>query len=199
MRALLLVLACLCHARAETLVFLGDSITAGQGLSPDSAYPALIAARLRAEAPGWTVRNASVCGDTTAGGLRRVDWILRSRPTHVLVALGGNDGLRGIPPAETRRNLDTIVARLQAANVRVSLLGMRMPENMGSEYCRAFAAAYEDVAAQREIPLLPFLLEGVALVPALNQPDGIHPTSEGQRRIAEHVLAFLRPQFGGQP
>jgi acyl-CoA thioesterase-1 len=172
---------------------LGDSLTAGLGVAPDEAWPALVEARLRREGLPYRVVNAGVSGDTSAGALRRVDWTLRTRPEVVIVALGANDGLRGQPVEALRGNLVAIVERLRAAGARVLLAGMRMPPNYGAAYTRAFAGVYGEVARRTGVPLLPFLLEGVAGEPALNQADGIHPNAEGHRIMAERVWLHLAP------
>jgi acyl-CoA thioesterase-1 len=177
----------------RVIVVLGDSLTAGAGVTADEAYPALLQARLRRDGFAYRVVNAGVSGDTTAGGLRRVDWVLRARPAIVIVALGANDGLRGLPVAAMRDNLVAIVTRLRGAGTRVLLAGMRVPPNYGDAYTREFADTFARVARQTGVPLLPFLLEGVAGDPALNQPDGIHPTAAGQRVVAETVWRALRP------
>jgi acyl-CoA thioesterase-1 len=182
------------EARSDgVVVALGDSITAGLGVAADEAFPARLEARLRAEGYAYRVVNAGVSGDTTAGGLRRVDWALRSSPEVVIVALGANDGLRGQSPPAMRANLDEIVARLQAAGARVLLAGMRLPPNYGGEYTKEFEAVFPAVARGARITLMPFLLDGVAGVPRLNQADGIHPTAAGQQVIADHIWPYLRP------
>ncbi len=181
------------RATDRVVVALGDSLTAGLGVSAEEAYPALLDARLHREGFAYRVVNAGVSGDTSAGGLRRLDWVLRLHPEIVIVALGANDGLRGQPPAALRDNLMHIVERARAAGARVLLAGMRMPPNYGDEYAREFAAVYPAVARATGVPLAPFLLEGVAGNPRLNQPDGIHPTAEGQRVIAERLWPHLRP------
>ena len=175
------------------VVVLGDSLTAGLGVAADEAFPTRLEARLRSEGYAYRVVNAGVSGDTTAGGLRRVDWVLRAGPEVVIVALGANDGLRGQSPEATRANLGEIVARLQAAGVRVLLAGMRLPPNYGSEYTREFDAVFPAVARRAKVTLMPFLLDGVAGVPRLNQADGIHPTAAGQQVIADHLWPYLRP------
>jgi acyl-CoA thioesterase-1 len=177
----------------HVIVALGDSLTAGLGVGADEAYPALLEARLRRDGFDYRVVNAGVSGDTSAGGLRRLDWALRLRPDVVIVALGANDGLRGQPPDALRANLTRIVERARGAGARVLLAGMRVPPNYGDDYARAFAAVYPSVARATGVPLAPFLLDGVAGDPHLNQPDGIHPTAEGQRVIAEHLWPHLRP------
>jgi acyl-CoA thioesterase I len=180
-------------ASEPIVVALGDSLTAGFGLPPEDAWPALIDARLRREGYPYRVVNAGVSGDTSAGGLRRVDWVLRTHPEIAVVALGANDGLRGQDPGETRANLAGIVERLQRAGVRVLLAGMRLPPNYGPERAAAFAAVFTDVARRARVPLMPFLLDGVAADPALNLVDGLHPNAAGHRVIAERVWPYLRP------
>jgi acyl-CoA thioesterase-1 len=175
------------------IVALGDSLTAGYQVAQQEAWPALLEQRLRAEGFSYRVVNAGVSGDTTAGGLRRVDWVLRSRPEIVIVALGANDGLRGQDTRNMEENLQQIVDRVQAAGVRVLLAGMRMPPNYGATYTRDFAAVFPAVAKRTGARLMPFLLDGVAANAALNQTDGIHPTPAGYRVIADRIWPFLAP------
>jgi len=183
-------------AAARVIVALGDSLTAGLGVAPDEAWPARLEAALRRDGFAYRVVNAGVSGDTTAGALRRVDWVLRAEPELAVVAVGANDGLRGLGVDAMRANLTAIVDRLKARGVRVLLAGMRMPPNYGQTYTRDFAAAFADVARAASVAFVPFLLDGVAAVPALNQADGIHPNAEGHRIIAErirpHVERLLR-------
>jgi len=178
---------------ARRVVFLGDSLTAGLGLAADEAYPALIERRLRERGQGWTVVNAGVSGDTSAGGVRRLDWAMEGGAAVVVVALGGNDGLRGLPVEELARNLEAIVSRAKAAGAAVILAGMEAPPNTGPDYTRRFRAVYAEVAARQQVTLLPFLLDGVAGEAALNQADGIHPNPEGARRVADLVWRTLEP------
>ena len=183
-------------ARSEappTVVFLGDSLTAGLGLGEEEAFPALVGQALAARGLPIRAVNAGVSGDTTAGGLARLDWLLSQRPALLFVALGANDGLRGQPLESIESTLGEIVRRARGAGARVVLAGMKMPPNYGPEYTRGFEGLYAKLARELEVPLLPFLLEGVAAVPELNQNDGIHPTAEGQRRIAELVTRELEP------
>jgi len=182
-----------------TLVFLGDSLTAGLGLSQEQAFPALIAARLRAAGHPWKVVNAGVSGDTTAGGVARLDWIYQHKVDVMFLCLGANDGLRGIPVAETERNLRAILDRAQREGTRVVLAGIQLPENYGSTYRAAFAQVFPRLAKAYRVPLLPFLLEGVAMDPRLNQPDGIHPTAEGARIVADHVWPVLEQALRTSP
>jgi acyl-CoA thioesterase-1 len=177
----------------RTIVALGDSLTAGYGVAPDEAWPALIQARLRREGFPHSVVNAGVSGDTTAGGLRRVEWVLRARPEVAIIALGANDGLRGQSVRAMRQNLDRIVERLRAAGARVLLAGMRLPPNYGADFTRDFAAVYPEIARRAGIAFMPFLLDGVAADPRLNQGDGIHPNAAGHRVIAERLWPHLRP------
>ena len=193
------------RARADgraVIAVLGDSLTAGLGVAPDEAFPARLQARLWREGYDHRVVNAGVSGDTTAGGLRRVDWVLRAGPAIVVVALGANDGLRGQRPAAMRANLEAIVERLTAAGARVLLAGMRMPPNYGEEYTRQFAAVYPGVAGRTRVALMPFLLDGVAADPRYLQPDGIHPNAAGHRIIADrvwpHLVPLLRARAAGE-
>ena len=193
----LVLLATAAPAAAErVLVVLGDSLTAGLGVAADEAYPARLQERLRREGHDYRVINAGVSGDTTAGGLRRVDWVLRTKPAIVIVALGANDGLRGQPVAAMRDNLTRIVERLQAAGARVLVAGMRVPPNYGDAYAREFAAVFPAVARRTGVPLAPFLLDGVAAVAALNQADGIHPNAQGHAVMADRLWPYLLPLLG---
>jgi len=192
---LVLLLAASARADEAVIVALGDSLTAGLGVAADEAYPARLQERLARDGFRYRVVNAGVSGDTTAGALRRLDWVLRARPALVVVALGANDGLRGQPVAAMRDNLVAIVTRLRAAGARVLLVGMRLPPNYGADYTREFSQAFAEVARRTSVPLLPFLLDGVAGRPGLNLPDGIHPNAEGQRIVAETVWRSLRPML----
>ena len=175
----------------RVVVALGDSLTAGFGVAAEEAWPALVDARLRREGYPYRVVNAGVSGDTTAGGLRRVDWVLRSRPEVAVVALGANDGLRGLGTEPMAANLLAIVDRLRAGGVRVLIAGMEVPPNYGAAYARAFRGVFPDVARRTGAALLPFLLDGVAADPRLNQADGIHPNAAGHRAIAERIWPHL--------
>ena len=182
---------------ARTVVFLGDSLTAGYGL-PDpasEAYPALIAARLRAAGSTWKVVNAGISGDTTAGGLRRIDWTLRAPVDVLVVALGANDGLRGVDPAVTAANLRGIIERARARHpaVRILLAGMQLPPELGAAHTAAFARVFPDVAAATGAALVPFLLAGVGGDPTLNLGDRIHPNAAGHAVMAATVWPHLEP------
>jgi len=176
------------------IVILGDSITAGFGLDdPNQAYPAILQQKIDAAGLPYTVANAGLSGDTTAGGLRRVDWALGEGAEVLIIALGGNDGLRGLSPNQTEENLLGIIkkARAKSPGITVIIAGMQMPENMGREFVDKFSAVFPRVAQEAGVTLLPFLLEGVGGVPELNQADMIHPTPEGQKKVAENVWKVL--------
>jgi len=179
----------------KSLVFLGDSLTAGLGVQPTEAFPALIAEKIRAAGLPFDVQNAGQSGDTSAGGLRRIDWILQ-RPIDVLVIeLGGNDGLRGLPVASLKENLQKIIDKAKAKNpkVKIVIAGMQIPPNLGAKYAADFTAAFSEVAKNNDATLIPFLLEGVGGHRDLNQQDMIHPTAAGHRVVAEVVWRVIEP------
>lgn len=184
-------------AKERTIVFFGDSLTAGYGLQNpgDDAYPALIQKFIDAERLPWRVVNAGLSGETSSGGLRRIDWILRQPIDVFVLALGANDGLRGIDPALTRSNLQQIVERVRARypEARLVVAGMQMPPAYGAEYTREFQAMFPAVAEKNEAALIPFLLEGVGGVPRLNLGDRIHPNEAGHEVLAKNVWSVLRP------
>jgi acyl-CoA thioesterase-1 len=175
------------------IVAFGDSLTAGYGLSSDESYPALLQERLIEANYHYKVINAGVSGDTTAGGLRRLDWVLKSRPTIVILELGGNDGLRGHPLDDTYANLEKIIQRLKAEGVAILLAGMKIPPNYGEAYTSEFSMMYEKLAKKYDVTLMPFFLEDVAARPTLTQADGIHPTAEGYQIIVANLLESLAP------
>lgn len=180
-------------------MFLGDSLTAGLGVDADEAFPAIVGDLLKAEDWPVEVVNAGVSGDTTAGGLRRVDWILRQKPDVVVVGLGGNDGLRGLKLEASEENLRSIIRKSQDAGATVLLLGMMIPPNYGPEYTTQFRDLYPRLARELDVSLVPFVLKGVGGEARFNQPDGIHPTAEGHRMIARNVLPHLRPLLPQSP
>lgn len=180
------------------VVFLGDSLTAGLGLAQSEAYPTLIQQKIEAAGLPYEVVNAGVSGDTSAGGLSRLDWALEGDVRVMVVALGGNDGLRGLPAPELKKNLATIIERAQAKHITVVLAGMEAPPNFGRDYITAFHNVYPELATQYDLPLIPFLLQDVAGIERLNQRDGIHPTAEGARIVADTVWSVLRPTLKGQ-
>ena len=175
------------------LVVLGDSLTAGLGLDVDEAYPARLERALRNDGYAVTVVNAGVSGDTTAAGLARAEWALAGDVRILVLALGGNDGLRGLPADQMKRNLSQILALAAARGIRVLLAGMEAPPNFGAAYTADFRMVFEDLAREHEVAFLPFLLDGVAADPALNQADGIHPNAAGASIVADHVRDALDP------
>lgn len=182
------------QAMAGTLLVVGDSISAAFGLETRQGWVSLLDDRLREQAPQWQVVNASRSGETSAGGRARLPELLeRHAPQLLLIELGGNDGLRGQPPAQLQANLEAMIAQGQAAGATVVLLGMQLPPNYGERYTRAFAQVYCELAARRAVPLVPFFLEGVGGVPALMQGDGIHPNAAAQPVLLENLWPTLAP------
>jgi acyl-CoA thioesterase-1 len=194
----LLTLTCLAtSANAATRILaLGDSLTAGYGLSAEDAFPVRLQAWLRDHGVAADVTNAGVSGDTSAGGLARLDWSLAQPADAVLVELGANDALRGVDPKETYKNLDEILSRLDQHHATVLLLGMMAPTNWGADYQQAFAAIYPALAERHHVLLYPFFLDGVALDPALNQPDGLHPNARGVEVIVDRVGPYVLRLLG---
>lgn len=184
----------LAASAAQTVLVFGDSLSAGFGIRADRSWPALLGKRLAAERPGWTVANASISGETTAGGRGRLPEALdRVRPSVLVLALGANDGLRGLPVARMRENLAAMIRTAHERRVRVLLVGMKLPPNYGPEYTAEFEAAFRAVTKKEKVPLLPFLLQPIALDPAAYQPDRLHPTAEAQPKILDHVWPVLKP------
>ena len=179
---------------AKTLLVMGDSLSAGYGMSAAQGWVGLLEQRLQRDVPGWRVVNGSISGETSAGGASRiVQAVVRERPEVVVIALGANDGLRGLPLAEARRNLARMIGASQHVGARVLLVGMRMPPNLGTDYTAGFEANYRLLADTFDVPLLPFLLEPVADDRANFQDDNLHPTAEAQPKILDHVWPALRP------
>ena len=197
--SLLILLLCLLtgmgqvHAQAAPtrIAILGDSLAAGYGVKPAEAIPARLQAALKQEGRNVEILNHGVSGDTSAGGLDRIDWMMADKPDIVMVELGGNDALRAIDPATTERNLDAIVAKLKGAKVTVWLVGMLAPRNLGPQYAQSFDGIYKRIADKHGLPLYPFILEGVAQDPALNQADGIHPNPKGVDVVVKNLLPFV--------
>ena len=181
----------------KTILFFGDSLSAGYGLEDPSiaAFPARIQKKITDAGLPWRVVNAGLSGETSAAGLRRVAWVLRQRVDIFVLELGGNDGLRGLPPEATRANLQAIINRVRAKYpaATVVVAGMVAPPNMGADFARAFGVIFPELAEKNRIPLIPFLLEGVASRPELNQADGIHPNGQGHAIVAETVWAAVKP------
>jgi acyl-CoA thioesterase-1 len=184
-------------AAEKSIVVFGDSVSAAYGLAQARGWVALLGQRLKRERPDYIVVNASISGETTAGGLARIDKVLQqNKPDIVVLELGGNDGLRGLPPAEMKKNLGAIIERSQKAGARVVVVGMRLPPNYGPDYTQAFEAAFGELAKRYKAALVPFLMEGFAQKPELFQPDQIHPTAAAQPLMEERVWKALRPLLG---
>ncbi|QNP54118.1 arylesterase [Hymenobacter qilianensis] len=177
------------------MLFFGNSLTAGLGVEPEEAFPALVGQKIDSAGLGYTVVNAGLSGETTAGGRSRVGWVLRQPVDVFVLELGGNDGLRGLPLTDTRRNLQAIIdtVRRISPQTQIVLAGMQIPPNLGADYATQFKQTYIDLARENKLVLIPFLLEGVGGVAKLNQPDGIHPTPAGHRLIARTVWDILQP------
>ncbi len=179
----------------KVVLFFGDSLTAGYGLSPEEAFPALVEKSLLKNGSNTKVVNAGLSGETTAGGLARVDWILRQPIDVFVLELGGNDGLRGLPIDQTRKNLQTIIDKVKSKypTCRIVLAGMMVPPNMGKDYSTSFQNLFKDIAKKNNAVLIPFLLEGVGGIEKLNQADGIHPNVEGHKIVAANLVRILTP------
>ncbi|HEV8243884.1 MAG TPA: arylesterase [Nitrospirales bacterium] len=182
-------------ARPEerVLVAFGDSLTAGLGVSPEETYPARLQEKLLLSGYRYRIINAGVSGDTSAGGLRRVEWVLKSKPDIVILELGANDGLRGLNLAQTRTNLEEIIQRFLAGGAKVVLAGMKLPPNYGADYTKAFQSMYADLAKRYDVQFIPFFLDGVAAKADYNQADGIHPTGSGYAVIVENIWPVIEP------
>jgi len=179
----------------KTVLFFGDSITAGFGIGEEEAFPALIQHKFDSLGLQWRSVNAGLSGETSAGGLRRIDWLLQQKIDILVLELGGNDGLRGVSPDQTKQNLIGIIEKTRATypDCIIILAGMQIPPNLGQTYATAFANVYAEVAETQDTYLIPFILEGVGGNPALNLPDGIHPTPRGHRIVAKTVWDYIEP------
>ena len=178
------------------ILILGDSLTEGYGVSAQQAFPSLLEKKLNDEFSSdknssYEIINAGISGSTSSGGVSRIEWLLKSKPDFLILALGGNDGLRGVPVEETKNNLEKIILAAKSKDIPTLLAGMKMPPNYGIEYTREFSKQFEDLANQENVPLIPFLLEGVGGNPAMNLPDRIHPNPAGHQKIAETVYQNL--------
>lgn len=182
----------------KTIVFFGDSITAGYGLAMEDAFPNLIQQRIDSLGLNYQVVNAGLSGEASAGGLNRIDWILRSNPDIFVLELGGNDGLRGLSIQETEANLKAMIDKVRKANpnTKIILAGMQIPPNLGQEYTKSFQEVFPKVAREKNVELIPFLLQNVGGEKELNQSDGIHPNADGHKIVAETVWSFLKKHIG---
>lgn len=194
----LIAVASSAMARTPVILDFGDSLTAGYGITAAQAFPARLEAWLHERGIAARVVNAGVSGDTTAGGLARLDWALADKPDLVILALGANDALRGIEPSVVRDNLDKMIGRIQASGAKVLLLGMLAPPNWGEEYKRAFDRIFPELARLHQLPLYPFFLEGVAMIPELNQPDGLHPNERGVAVLVDKIAPLVADLIGGK-
>lgn len=179
---------------SKTILFFGNSLTAGYGLDTEESFPSLIQLRIDSLNLEYTVVNAGLSGETTSGGINRLDWVLNQKVDIFVLELGANDGLRGIPLNETRNNLQKIIDAVKEKNkeTEIILAGMQIPPNMGEAYTKEFRAIFPELAAKNKLKLIPFLLDGVAGIPDLNLPDGIHPTAEGQKIVRDNVWAVIK-------
>ena len=177
--------------RSPQIVAFGDSITAGFGLAPDAALPARLQAKPRDRGIDAHIVNAGTSGDTTAGGVARLDWVLGDKPDLVILELGANDALRGINPVTVRANLEILIDKIRARGAKLLLLGMRAPPNWGEDYQRAFDRIYPELARAHGVPLVPFFLEGVAMEPGMNQADGLHPNEKGVALMVDHIAPMV--------
>ena len=189
-------LGCPAAARAPVILDFGDSLTAGLGLPANEAFPARLEAWLDQRGVAARVVNAGVSGDTTADGLARLDWALAEKPDLVILALGANDALRGIEPSTVRENLDKMIGKIEASGAKVLLLGMLAPPNWGAEYKHAFDQIFPELAQTHHLPLYPFFLEGVAMKPEFNQPDGLHPNKQGVTVLVDRIAPLVASLLG---
>ncbi len=184
--------------RVPEIVVFGDSLAAGHGLPESAGFPAQLEVHLRAAGISVRVVDAGLSGDTTAGGLARLDWTLAEKPEFVILELGGNDLLRGIDPKVTRANLDAMIAKIEAAGAKVLLAGMRAPPNWGADYQQQFDRIYPELAASHRVALYPFFLEGVAMDPKLNQADGLHPNEQGVATLVDRIAPYVTKLIGAK-
>jgi len=192
MKLILMGLILSLSIHAKTILFLGDSLTEGYNLSIEEAYPAIVERELKKTNPEIKVINGGVAGATSASGPKRLDWYLKSNPEIMVLALGANDGLRGLSPEEMEKNLSSVIQKAQDKKIIVVLAGMKMPTNMGHEFQKKYEAVFPRVASKFHLPFIPFLLEGVGGNPSMNLPDGIHPNAKGYEVVARNVLKVLK-------
>jgi acyl-CoA thioesterase-1 len=178
----------------KSIVFFGDSITAGYGINIESAFPSLLQQKLAAEGYDYRVINSGLSGETTAGGLQRIDWVLKMKPSIFVLELGGNDGLRGLSLDQTKRNLKEMIEKIRMASpdTKILLAGMQIPPNLGQAYTKEFSELFQEIAESEKVMLIPFLLQGVGGEKELNLSDGIHPNEAGHKIVADTVWDYLK-------
>ena len=189
----LLIVLCSFSLHAKTVLFLGDSLTEGHDLAREDAFPAVLEKELKPKHPTLKIMNGGVSGATSASGLKRLNWYVKAKPDIIVLALGANDGLRGFDLKETQKNLVSIIEEAKAKNIQIVMAGMKMPVNYGEPYRTNFEKMFPELAKKYQLPLIPFLLEGVGGNPKLNNPDGIHPNPEGHKVLAKTVRIVLEP------
>ncbi len=180
---------------AKTVLVMGDSLTEGYRLAKEEAYPYLMELELKKKYPDVKIINGGISGSTSASAVRRLDWYLKAKPEIMILALGANDGLRGLKVEETSKNLEAVILKAKSSGIRVIVSGMKMPPNYGKEYSEKFNQIFPRLAKKHELKLIPFILENVAGIPALNLPDGIHPNPEGHKVMAKNVMKFLEAEL----
>lgn len=189
----LLIVLCSFSLHAKTVLFLGDSLTEGHDLAREDAFPAVLEKELKPKYPTLKIINGGVSGATSASGLKRLNWYVKAKPDIIVLALGANDGLRGFDLKETQKNLVSIIEQAQREKIQIVMVGMKMPVNYGEPYRTNFEKMFPELAKKYNLPLIPFLLEGVGGNPKLNNPDGIHPNPEGHKVLAKTVRKVLEP------
>lgn len=183
------------YAFGKTVLVMGDSLTEGYQLAKEEAYPYLMEQELKKKHPDIKVINGGISGSTSASAPKRLEWYLRAKPDIMILALGANDGLRGLKVEETQKNLDFVITKAKSLGIKIILAGMRMPPNYGKDYTKNFDALFPSLAKKHNLKLIPFILEGVAAKPSLNLPDGIHPNPEGHKVMAKNVMKYLEPEL----
>jgi acyl-CoA thioesterase-1 len=180
---------------AKTVLVMGDSLTEGYRLAKEEAYPYLMEMELKKKYPDVKIINGGISGSTSASAVRRLDWYIKAKPEIMILALGANDGLRGLKVEETSKNLEAVIMKAKSSGIRVIMSGMKMPPNYGKDYSEKFNQIFPRLAKKHELKLIPFILENVAGIPALNLPDGIHPNPEGHKVMAKNVMKFLEAEL----
>ncbi len=195
MKVFFLALIFSVSSSAKTVLVMGDSLTEGYRLAKEEAYPYLMEMELKKKYPDVKIINGGISGSTSASAVRRLDWYIKAKPEIMILALGANDGLRGLKVEETSKNLEAVIMKAKSSGIRVIMSGMKMPPNYGKDYSEKFNQIFPRLAKKHELKLIPFILENVAGIPALNLPDGIHPNPEGHKVMAKNVMKFLEAEL----